>query len=36
MGVPRGRIKDMIICGGENIYPREIEDVLFAHPPSPR
>ena len=22
----------MIICGGENIYPREIEDVLFAHP----
>jgi fatty-acyl-CoA synthase len=27
-----GRIKDMIIRGGENIYPREIEDVLFAHP----
>ena len=22
----------MIIRGGENIYPREIEDVLFAHP----
>ena len=27
-----GRIKDMIIRGGENIYPREIEDVLFTHP----
>jgi fatty-acyl-CoA synthase len=27
-----GRIKDMIIRGGENIYPREIEDVLFSHP----
>jgi fatty-acyl-CoA synthase len=27
-----GRVKDMIIRGGENIYPREIEDVLFAHP----
>ena len=27
-----GRIKDMIIRGGENIYPREIEDVVFAHP----
>jgi len=27
-----GRIKEMIIRGGENIYPREIEDVLFAHP----
>ncbi|CAM3705956.1 AMP-binding protein [Smaragdicoccus niigatensis] len=27
-----GRIKDMIIRGGENIYPREIEDLLFAHP----
>jgi fatty-acyl-CoA synthase len=27
-----GRIKDMIIRGGENIYPREVEDVLFAHP----
>jgi fatty-acyl-CoA synthase len=26
-----GRIKDMIIRGGENIYPREIEDVLFTH-----
>jgi acyl-CoA synthetase (AMP-forming)/AMP-acid ligase II len=27
-----GRLKDMIIRGGENIYPREIERVLFAHP----
>ena len=27
-----GRLTDMIIRGGENIYPREIEDVLFAHP----
>jgi fatty-acyl-CoA synthase len=27
-----GRVKDMIIRGGENIYPREIEEVLFAHP----
>jgi len=27
-----GRLKDMIIRGGENIYPREIEDVLFQHP----
>ena len=27
-----GRIKDMIIRGGENIYPREIEDALFDHP----
>src|SRR6201996_8090138 len=27
-----GRLKDMIIRGGENIYPREIEDVLVAHP----
>ena len=27
-----GRVKDMIIRGGENIYPREIEDVLFGHP----
>ena len=29
-----GRLKDMIIRGGENIYPREIEDVLFEHPAS--
>jgi acyl-CoA synthetase (AMP-forming)/AMP-acid ligase II len=27
-----GRLKDMIIRGGENIYPREIEQILFAHP----
>jgi fatty-acyl-CoA synthase len=27
-----GRLKDMIIRGGENVYPREIEEVLFAHP----
>ena len=27
-----GRKKDMIIRGGENIYPREIEDFLFTHP----
>ena len=27
-----GRLKDMIIRGGENIYPREIEEVLYAHP----
>src|ERR1039457_1127552 len=28
-----GRLKDMVIRGGENIYPREIEEVLFGHPP---
>jgi fatty-acyl-CoA synthase len=27
-----GRLKDMIIRGGENVYPREIEELLFAHP----
>lgn len=27
-----GRIKDLIIRGGENIYPREIEEFLFTHP----
>ncbi|KAF5276530.1 hypothetical protein FQR65_LT03960 [Abscondita terminalis] len=27
-----GRLKDMIIRGGENIYPKEIEDVLNTHP----
>ena len=27
-----GRIKDLIIRGGENIYPREIEEFLYTHP----
>ncbi len=27
-----GRIKDMVIRGGENIYPREVEEFLYAHP----
>jgi len=27
-----GRVKDMLIRGGENVYPREIEDFLFRHP----
>ena len=27
-----GRLKDMIIRGGENIYPKEIEDFLYTHP----
>jgi len=27
-----GRLKEMIIRGGENIYPREIEELLFTHP----
>ena len=26
-----GRIKDMVIRGGENIYPREIEEFLYTH-----
>jgi acyl-CoA synthetase (AMP-forming)/AMP-acid ligase II len=26
------RLKDMIVTGGENVYPREVEDVLFSHP----
>ena len=27
-----GRLKDMVIRGGENVYPREIEEFLYAHP----
>jgi len=27
-----GRLKDMVIRGGENVYPREIEDYLYRHP----
>ncbi|MCH8102152.1 MAG: AMP-binding protein, partial [Chloroflexi bacterium] len=27
------RVKDMIVSGGENVYPRMVEDVLFKHPP---
>jgi fatty-acyl-CoA synthase len=28
----RGRLKDMVISGGENVYPAEVEEVLAAHP----
>lgn len=28
----KGRIKDIIIRGGENIYPVEIEKILYTHP----
>jgi 2-furoate---CoA ligase len=31
-----GRVDDMIITGGENVSPGEIESVLSLHPPSPR
>ena len=27
-----GRVKDMVIRGGENVYPREVEEFLFRHP----
>jgi fatty-acyl-CoA synthase len=27
-----GRLKDMVIRGGENIYPREVEEFLYTHP----
>ena len=27
-----GRLKDMVIRGGENVYPREVEEYLFTHP----
>jgi fatty-acyl-CoA synthase len=27
-----GRIKDLVIRGGENVYPREVEEALYAHP----
>jgi fatty-acyl-CoA synthase len=27
-----GRVKDMLIRGGENVYPREVEEFLFTHP----
>ncbi len=30
--VVEGRIKDVVIRGGENVYPREIEEFLFTHP----
>ena len=27
-----GRIKDMVIRGGENVYPKEVEEFLYTHP----
>lgn len=27
-----GRTKELIIVGGENVYPREIEEILYTHP----
>jgi len=29
------RVKDMIVTGGENVYPAEVENALFSHPTSP-
>ena len=26
------RVKDMVVSGGENVYPKEVEDVLYTHP----
>ena len=31
-----GRIKDMLIVGGFNVYPAEIENAMLAHPRGPR
>ena len=28
----KARVDDMFSCGGENIYPKEVEDLLFRHP----
>jgi len=28
----RGRVDDMFVCGGENIYPKEVENLLMSHP----
>src|SRR5262249_46615753 len=28
----RGRVDDMFFCGGENVYPLEVEDILLRHP----
>jgi acyl-CoA synthetase (AMP-forming)/AMP-acid ligase II len=28
----RSRVDDMFSCGGENVYPKEVENLLFAHP----
>ena len=28
----RGRVDDMFSCGGENVYPKEVENLLFTHP----
>ena len=31
-----GRLKDMIITGGENVYSAEVEGIIFNHPAVPR